>query len=117
MTVDTFVVPVWKWFSNLTDPLLNSDGIEVWFSRGQVVRPVKLWGGNPWTSKPWFVIRIPLFRIPIWPFLTWRKGNRGGYIGCKVAGYGKDWPWKKDNEKGHCLVPSFRFSRNLDKEK
>jgi hypothetical protein len=80
----------------LTKPFLSSNGLFIEFRGGDVCDPVQigLFGGK-WFEPPypkhvwrWFC------RYPLLPFISWRLGGKGGYIGFKA--YGADSPAYKN---------------------
>ena len=69
----------------LTDPLLEKNGLFIEFRGGDVLDPVQI-SGN-WFTPP-FPSRVLRFfcKYPIFPFISYRLGKKGGYIGAKAYG-------------------------------
>ncbi len=111
------------WSSNpsrpLKDPLLESNGIFIEFRGGDFCDPID--GGQ------WFGPKYPkkflrfFLAYPLIPFISWRAGNRGGYLGAKAYGADpevyKSWMNPEDVYEGsNALCFSFRpFADLTDK--
>ena len=86
----------------LTSPFPLTNGVFIELRGGNICDPV--FGGN-WFSEP-YPKHVLRFFCPwaILPFISWRFGNRGGYIGLKA--YGADpeaylnWMPKEDVYEG-----------------
>lgn len=67
-----------------TDPFRQSFGITLALRGGDICHPL---GVGDWFKPPYFkeVFRFWL-EWPIAPYITWRVGNCGGYIGAKIYG-------------------------------
>jgi len=78
---------VFGWRSNKnqdwTDPFPKENGVYLSFRGGDVIQP---WFGN-WFKEPYFKYVWHFFvKYPIMPFLSWKFGRFGGYLGCKCFG-------------------------------
>lgn len=70
----------------LKDPLPEKSGFVFRLIRGNLCSPLNgQWFGPKW---PTIVLRANVW-FPI-PFLAWRLGNHGGYIGAKVYGVDRE---------------------------
>jgi len=77
----------------LTSPFRDRNGIFIEFRGGDFCHP-QFW--RPWVNEYWF--ESPFFtkvtrfflKWPIFPFISYRFGNRAGYFGAKA--------WGVDNE-------------------
>lgn len=67
----------------LTSPFRSTNGITLTFRTGDVCHPKGL---GKWFEPPYFseVLRFKT-KIPL-PFISYRWGDKGGYIGAKVYG-------------------------------
>ena len=112
------------WSSNpdrsLTDPLLESNGLFVEFRGGDFLDPIDggKWFGPDYPRK---FLRFFL-RFPLVPFISWRIGNLGGYIGAKAYGADSDkyLEWMPEGtvyNGSQALCFSFRPFANLENEK
>jgi len=67
-----------------TSPFLEKNGIAFELRGGDICHP---WGSGDWFKPPYFRSVWRAFcRWPVLPWITWRRGNRGGYIGFKAYG-------------------------------
>lgn len=75
-----------------TAPFLPSSGIFIELRGGDFCHPL---GSGNWFAPPYFSRVLRFFLgVPLLPFISWRIGNVGGYIGAKC--YGVDSPAYKN---------------------
>lgn len=73
---------------SITSPFPNRNGIFIEFRGGNFVHPL---GNGKWFEPPYFDKVINKYiKWPIIPFISWKFGKHGGYIGAKA--YGVDSP-------------------------
>jgi hypothetical protein len=103
----------------VTDPFPSKNGFFLEFRGGDFCHPLD---NGDWFKPPYFkhVWRFFL-RWPLLPFLSWKFGKHGGYIGAKA--YGVDSPdyknWLPEDEVydgSEALMIGIRPHANLDKQ-
>lgn len=72
---------------SVTDPLLEDNGLWIEFRGGDVCDP---FFGN-WFEPPWPKLVWRWYcQWPILPWISWKLGKKGGYIGFKAYGADND---------------------------
>jgi len=77
---------------SLTDPLPEKNGFVFRLLSGDICSPMF----REFRKEHWFVPTYPTWvwrafcKLPILPFIAWRIGNKGGYIGFKTYGVDSD---------------------------
>lgn len=72
---------------NYKDPLLEGNGLWIEFRGGDVCDPI---GGN-WFTEPFPKTVIRFSTSLAWlPWISWKVGKKGGYIGFKAYGADSD---------------------------
>ena len=73
----------------LTSPFRDRNGIFIEFRGGDFCHPDfwRPWSGGRWFEPPYFTSVTRFFlKWPIFPFISYRFGNRVGYFGAKAYG-------------------------------
>lgn len=105
---------------NPVDPLLEKNGIFLEFRGGNFLHPT---GEGKWFDKPYFKKAWSFFiKWPIIPFISWKVGSKGGYIGAKAYGVDsltyKDWAGEENIYEGsQAIMISIRPFATIAKEK
>jgi len=103
-----------------TAPFPLSSGIFMELRGGDICHPI---GSGDWFKHPYFKRVFRAFcRWPVLPFISWRFGSKGGYIGAKIYGVDspeyKNWLPEKDVFEGsQAIMLSIRPFASMSRSK